>query len=189
MHWWSCWWSPEKPETHRAGNQGICVCYILVRFCTRDLKTVVRNYKVFSTPTVSKRSRKNVSFQKINFSMHLVMTMHTRWYQMNFITSEIIDDPTVCSITWSGQLRRKYEISTLLATCEGNRRTIARSSNGNIFRVTVPFVRWIAGRFLSQRDHSANLSFILFLFLVSTSCWTKTRLIGISKSPVIIPFV
>ena len=20
-HWWSCWWSPEKPEAHRAGNQ------------------------------------------------------------------------------------------------------------------------------------------------------------------------
>ena len=19
-HWWSCWWSPEKPEAHRAGN-------------------------------------------------------------------------------------------------------------------------------------------------------------------------
>ena len=20
-HWWFCWWSPEKPEAHRAGNQ------------------------------------------------------------------------------------------------------------------------------------------------------------------------
>ena len=20
-HWWSCWWSPEKPEARRAGNQ------------------------------------------------------------------------------------------------------------------------------------------------------------------------